>query len=414
MKVLTDRFVESARAEGVDRTEFQDAKVRGLALRVTAGGIKTWSLRYRRKVDSKRQRVTLGEYPALTLAKARDEAIKIMGAVAAGGDPAKERKRLGGARPRTFGELAKKYLESATKAKRSGFKDEQILKKDVLPELEGEPLTAVTRADITAILDSIVARGAPIQANRTFEIIRRVFNWAIEKGYMDATPMLRMKAPAKARSRDRVLSEDEIRVFWRQLDEAAMSPETARILRLCLVTGQRVSEVAGLKHDELKLELAEWHIPGERTKNGCPHIVPLSPFALDLLADASEASKGSAWLFPNPNATGSITPHAVAKAMKRSQDVFGFGAQATPHDLRRTCASNLAALGFSRVVQDKVLNHVAKDRSSIAGVYDRHAYAVEKRQALEAWGKRLATVLDERAQDGNILPFHRQPVAEAC
>jgi integrase len=100
--------------------------------------------------------------------------------------------------------------------------------------------------------------------------------------------------------------------------------------------------------------------------------------------------------------------------MKRSQDVFGFGAQATPHDLRRTCASNLAALGFSRVVQDKVLNHVAKDRSSIAGVYDRHAYAVEKRQALEAWGKRLATVLDERAQDGNILPFHRQPVAEAC
>jgi integrase len=210
--------------------------------------VKSWSLRYRRKVDSKLVRFTIGPYPAFSLSEARDEARKIKAEVARWKDPARERRRGSSGRPQTFGEVAARYIAERAAAKRSGFQDEQILKKDVLPALESEPLAEIRRVDITVILDRIVARGAPIQANRTFATIRQVFSYGVEKGFVDTSPVDRMKAPSKPRSRDRVLSHEEIRIFWRRLvAKAKMSWETRMILCLCLVTGQRVNEVAGAR-----------------------------------------------------------------------------------------------------------------------------------------------------------------------
>jgi integrase len=404
MKELNDRFVQGAKAVEGKRTDYPDAKERGLVLRVTPMGAKTWSLRYRRRVDSKLVRMTIGPYPAFSLSEARDEARQIKAAVARSKDPAKERRRGDRSVPRTFGELAARYVADRVAGKRSGFKDEQMLKKDVLPDLEGEPLGEIKRVDITMILDRIIKRGAPIQANRTFEVIRQVFGYGVEKGFLDASPIDRMKAPAKARSRDRKLSADEIRIFWRRLvSKAKMSWETRMILRLCLVTGQRVDEVAGARRSELDFGKAEWHLPAERVKNASAHIVPLSPLAVRLFEKALARAGHGDLVFAN-RATGSyVTAHAVATAMRRSREVFDFKREATPHDLRRTLASGLGELGFPRLVQDKVLNHVSADRGTISGVYDRYEYLREKRQALETWATHLSALVTGAALTSNIL-----------
>ena len=408
MQDLTDRFVQSAKAPSGKRVDYFDRKVRGLMLRVTPNGVKTWSYRYSRKSDSKRIRMTIGEYPAFSLSQARNDALKIMAEVARRKDPAKDRKRGDRSKPRTFGELAQRYVAERADTKRSGFKDTQMLEKDVLPDLEGEPLEEIKRVDVTMILDRIVKRGAPIQANRTFEIIRQVFGYAVEKGFMEASPILRMKAPAKSRSRDRALSHDEIRVFWRRLvAKAPMRWETRIILRLCLVTGQRVAEVCGVLKTELDLDKAEWHLPAERVKNFSAHIVPLSPLAVLLFRKAIAHAGNGELVFPSSGVRGYATPGAIARAMRRSRDVFAFKREATPHDLRRTLASGLGELGFSRLVQDKVLNHVSIDRGTIAGIYDRHSYAKEKRQALEAWAVHLEGLVTGRADAGNVVRLHQ-------
>jgi integrase len=408
MQDLTDRFVQSARPRDGKRTDFFDKKVRGLMLRVTPNGVKTWSLRYSRKSDSKRIRMTIGEYPAFSLSDARDEALKIMADVARRKDPAKDRKRGDRSKPRTFGELAARYISDRVASKRSGFKDEQMLKKDILPDLEGEPPEEIKRVDVTMILDRIVKRGAPIQANRTFEVIRQVFGYAVEKGFLDASPIDRMKAPAKSRSRDRKLEADEIRIFWRRLvSKAKMSWETRMILRLCLVTGQRVDEVAGARRSELDFEKTEWHLPAERVKNASAHIVPLSPLALLLFKKALARCGHGDLVFANRTTGSHVTAHAVATAMRRSREVFGFKREATPHDLRRTLASGLGELGFPRLIQDKLLNHVSADRGTIAGIYDRYEYLREKRQALEAWAAHLMELVTGRKDAGNVVPIRR-------
>jgi integrase len=404
MQDLTDRFVQSAKARDGKRADYFDKKVRGLVLRVTPNGVKTWSLRYSRKVDSKRIRMTVGPYPAFSLSEARDEALKIMAEVARRKDPAKERKRGDRSKPRTFGELAARYMADRVAGKRSGFKDAQMLTKDVLPDLEGEPLEEIKRVDITMILDRIVKRGAPIQANRTFEVIRQVFGYAVEKGFMETSPIDRMKAPSKPRSRDRKLSDDEVRIFWRRLvARARMNWETRIILRLCLVVGQRVNEVAGARLSELDFDKAEWHLPGERVKNASAHIVPLSPLAVLLFKKAVARSSRGEFVFPSNSADGYATAQAIATAMRRNREMFGFKREATPHDLRRTLASGLGELGFPRLIQDKVLNHVSADRGTISGVYDRYSYQREKRAALEAWASHLLALITGRPSASNVV-----------
>jgi integrase len=393
MKNLTDRYLDSVKAPD-GRLELRDAKTAGLIFRVSENGRKSWSVLYRRKADGKRRRATIGDYPSFSLADARGEALAIMAKVARGEDPAKDGTRAASNKPRTFGELADRYLTGHANGKKSGYKDKAILEKDVLPSLEGELLENIERSDISAILDAIVERGAPIQANRTFEIIRKVFNWAIEKGYIEHSPIFRMKAPAKNRRRERALTAEEILACWRKLvAKTKMSWETRMILRLCLVTGQRVGEVAGAAKSELRFKQAEWHLPSERVKNVNRHIVPLSPLALRLFEKAASRSKDPELVFPSPSTDAPITGHAVAKAMHRSRAIFGLANPITPHDLRRTCASFLGELGFSRLIQDKVLNHITADNSSISGVYDRYSYAREKREALEAWEQHLLRIL---------------------
>lgn len=385
--------MQNAKCTNGKRTDFLDEKVSGLALRVTPAGTKSWTVRYARRSDGKRQRVTIGSYPAFSLNDARTEALEILAQVARGGDPAKERKRPDASRPRTFGELAELYLKHHASRKRSGNEDERQLRADVLPVLEGEPLDAVTRADIAGILNTIVARGAPIRANRVFATIRKLFHWAIENGHLESTPIARMKPPSKERSRDRVLSPAEIRAFWRRtVARTPMDWQMRALLRICLATGQRIGEVSGAMRCELDFSRAEWLISGDRAKNGLPHLVPLSPLALRLFKRAAARSVHDELVLPSAPTGSVITKSAPSKAMRRSAEIYAFAKAATPHDLRRTCGSGIVSLGFPRLIMDKCLNHISGDRS-VSAVYDRYAYAREKRGALDAWAYHLCEIV---------------------
>jgi integrase len=391
-RALTDRLVQTLQPTGGQRLEIRDTKPRGLILRVSATGVKAWSVLYRRRIDGLRRRCTLGTFPQVTLADARSGALDVLARVSRGEDPAADRKRPTDGRPLTFGTLAERYLaQHANLNKRSVRQDRQILEKDVLPSLRNKPLESIKRADIASIVHAIVARGAPIQANRSFEIIRGLYNWALGNGLVETTPCLGLRAPAQEQSRDRTLTDDEIRLFWEGLATAPMSWSVAHILRLCLATAQRVSEVSGARHAELDLRALEWRLPGDRVKNGSAHLVPLSPLAAELFDEALARSKSTKFVFCSPMTKRPIIGQAVAKAMRRSLEHLHLE-DVTPHDLRRTAATNMAKRGIARLVVDKVLNHVSADRSTIAGVYDRYGYAEEKKQALCVWATALQSI----------------------
>ena len=391
---LTDRIVKAALPADGRRREIRDGKQRGLVLRISPTGTKSWSALYRRRGDGRRRRVTIGTYPEVSLADARTNVLGILAKVSKGADPATRNSSSTRDRPTTFGELAQLYIDRhALETKRSGHQDKQMLEKDVIPVLCNTKLIDVERHQIAAIIQRIIRRGSPIQANRTFEIVRGLYNWGVSVGLVDSNPCIGLKAPAPELARDRVLSTAELRTFWHGLPEAPMSESVRQILRLCLVTGQRVSEVAGARIDELDFDAMEWGLPGDRVKNSNAHAVPLSNLATHLFKKSASTSLDQPFIFPGRGTGKPVTGHAVAKAMKRSLDSLELN-DITPHDLRRTAATYMAKLKVPRLIIDKVLNHVSVDRSTVVGVYDRYAYSDEKRDALDQWSTQLQRLLE--------------------
>jgi integrase len=307
----------------------------------------------------------------------------------------------------TLAELAEAYLDKwARPRKRSVAEDERILRKDVIPTWGRRKARDIVRRDVIALLDRIIDRGSPIAANRTLAVVRRMFGWAASRDIVPANPCAAVKAPGKETRRDRVLSANEIAVFWRSLEIPAIpiSQPIRLALKFQLVTGQRKGEVIDAEWNEFDLGERVWTIPAQKTKNGMPHRVPLSALALAVLGgigiSTAPDSRASRWLFPSPRRDGPITGPAVDHAMRNSREGLGTG-DATPHDLRRTAASHMTSIGISRLVVSKILNHA---EPGITAVYDRHSYDREKRTALDAWGERLEEIVSTQ-------PDHQKVVA---
>jgi integrase len=372
----------------------------GFGVRVTPRGIKSWIWLYR--YNGTPRRLTLGNYPALGLADARLRLAEERKKLDAGLDPgeiivqAKRAER----QAETVAELAESYLEGwARKHKRSAGEDERILRKDVIPAWGNRKAKEIQRKDVIALLDGIEARGAPIQANRTLAVIRKMYNWAISRDLLETNPCYMVMPPGKETQRDRVLSPSEITCFWAGLNEARMSETIRLALRLQLATAQRRGEVIGAEWKEFDFDDGVWTIPGEKSKNGLPHRVPLSPFALQLVELAWANAGGSRWLFPSPRGDKPITGRAVDHAVRNNREKIGVE-NVTPHDLRRSAASHMTSMGISRLTVSKLLNHA---ESGVTAVYDRHSYDPEKRQALEAWGQRLQEIVTGEFSAGNVL-----------
>jgi integrase len=367
---MTDRFVRTLKPSG-SAIEWFDEDTRGLSLKVNPGGAVTWYFNYTRRADAIRRRVQLGKLSALALKDARLRARKMAGLVADGKDPAGDRRAEREAL--TVADLAERFLTEYAAAKRTGARQRLALAKDVLPVIGNAKAAAVTRRDIGRITDRMVGRGVTIGASRTFEIVRKMFNWALEKGLIEHNPTLGMKKPFATRRRDRVLSHAEICAVWDGLcaEATPISRDGRDVLKLCLITGQRLGEVAGMCADELDFEKHIWTIPSWRSKNGHAHRVPLPDTALDIIRTAA-ARVSTEFLFPGYGKDDAVKSSSVGKAVRRSREQIGV-AHWTAHDLRRTAATGMADLGVAPHVIGHVLNHRAITQGSVTDqVYNRY------------------------------------------
>jgi integrase len=386
---FTDRFLRTLKP-GASAVEWFDEDTRGLSLKLNPGGAATWYFNYTRRADALRRRVQLGKLTALGLKDARLRATKMAGLVADGRDPAGDRRAERDAL--TVADLVDQFFDQYAKEKRTGKRQYQMLVKDVLPIIGRSKAATVTRRDIGRITDRMAGRGVTIGASRTFEIVRKMFNWALEKGLIEQNPCLGMKKPFQTRKRERVLSSDEIRAVWNGLAEASISRDGQQVLKLCLITGQRLGEVAGMCRDEFNFESKIWTIPSWRSKNGHAHRVPLTDIALEIIEEALSGAT-TEFLFPGYGKDDAVKSSSVGKAVRRCSGELGV-AHWTTHDLRRTAATCMADLGVVPHVIGHVLNYRTVTKASVTDqVYNRYSYDREKRAALELWSTRLAAII---------------------
>lgn len=442
--VLTAKAVEAAKLDPNGRREVPDGGCRGLYLVIQSSGAKSWALRYR--FGGKSQKLTIGHVlhvrlsdapvggPALgqghTLSEARRAAERALAAVSEGVDPAKAKKAaIEAAKPVSEEALADKqaeaerdlvrtqgaaFVEGWCKAQknRSWPEVERQFKAEINPVLGDRHVAHVTKRDVKDLLKAIVARGSPVTANRVFATLRKFFSWLVDEDVIAVSPCDGITKPTEETPRERVLTDPELQDVWRGM--GAFEYPFGPMWRLLLLTGQRREEVAGIEWPELSLggNWPEWKLPGSRTKNGKPHSVPLSHLVVAILGllprEPIIAANGKKlepkFAFTTTGETH-VSGYSRSKArldaeIGRLRTEANEAAEPMPpwglHDLRRTVATRLAGFGVRLEVIEKILNHVSGSFAGIVGVYQKHDFEAEKRQALEAWTRYVELLVDER------------------
>lgn len=407
-KELSDRFCQSAKPKDGAKIDWFDTTVRGLCFRVSPAGTRAFFLVYTQPGARKRVWMKIGTYPQLSLAAARQKARDTRASIGEGSDPAAEKRAQEAAQ--TVSDLIESYLKRQVSKNRTAAESARRLRRNVVPIIGHVRLPQLHKRDITRAIDSIVDRGALIEANRTFAELRAMVRWATARGDLDANIADGMQQPAPNVVRERTLTVDEIRDLWHALPNAAMTESLRRVIRLLLVSGQRVGEVTGMERGELDLERGLWVIPASRSKNGRQHEVPLSAMAVQIIrqqiSDVDQLAERmgrepSSFVFPAPGGRAGMTNAAVSKSVLRNRHLAI--APWRPHDLRRTAASMMAEAGVSPFIIAHVLNHASITKGSVTqAVYNRYSYAKEMREALTLWADRLAGIVGGGAQ---VLPL---------
>lgn len=406
---LTAASIEKIKPPPSGQVEYYDRRLPAFGLRVSYRGSKSWFLMAR--VNGKLARLTLGRYPALSLARAREKANAAARLVAEGKDPrhleADEKRKQQEARGNTFGACAADFLAKHAKRRLRPSTQREYLRVLTGPDtrhLHGKPISEITKRDMLDVIDAIDERGSPGAAKRTLAYLRKFFNWCAERELVSRPPTDRIPRPHPEVKRDRVLTKDEIRDVLRALD--AETSVFGPLIRVLLLTGQRRAEVAGLHRSELRgLNGAEptWDIPGARTKNGQSHLVPLTPA---VLAEIGKVPNLGDLLFTT---TGETPASGFGKAKARLDNRIAeirAKEDRTPmppwtlHDLRRTMVTMMNEhLAIPPHVVEAVVNHISGlAKAGVAGVYNRALYMDDRRRALTAWAKLVQAISEETTQ----------------
>jgi integrase len=401
---LDARNVTKLPAANGRRSEYRDELLPAFFLRVSPSGARTFGVAYNTPAGQRR-RYTIGNAARTSLADARDVARRVLADVIKGEDPqqqkvAERRKRRAGVL--TFIDLARRFmrenearLAATTRYNWTNIIDSEISRGRLGPMRPEE----ITRQHVRELMRRL-APDRPYWANRTFEVIRRVFTWAVSEDLVTSTPCLGLRKPTQEPPRDRVLSSDEIRAVWAALEEEGAFGEA---VRLAFYTAARRREVLDARWTEVDLAERLWRLPGARTKNRQPHVVPLSTGALAVLARLRAISGDSEWVFPSPAPGSEERPlQAVAKHMQRI--VGRSGVAFRLHDVRRTVRTRLAEMGVPENVAEAVLGHTLP---RLVRTYNRHEPVPEMRSALEAWSARLGAILNGTARQAEVVAFAR-------
>jgi integrase len=399
-RIINDTSIRSIKPPTSGAVDYFDDLTPGLSLRVTSNDVRTWTVFYRDK-NARQKRLTLGRYPAVKLVDARELARNAQRSVAHGGDPVLEKRAAHDVL--TFGKLAETYIEDYAKLnKKSWEEDNRQLESDLLPKWKSRPATEIRSEDLLNLLNAKVRNGSPVAANRLRALVSRIFTFAADQRLMPATanPVIGVKKPAKETSRDRVLTDDEVRRIWDACD--TQNPYVSAWFRLRLVTGQRGGELLQMRWQDIDQKSHFWSIPAAYVKNAHGHRVYLNELARKLLSTVPRHEK-SVWVFPKSfmgdykhvgrrlaqsTRANIVVERKAAAGTREKADIRG-------HDLRRTAASLMASGGVPRFLISRILNH--SEEKDITSVYDRYSYDLEKKSAMGFWNRQLTAILKGRS-----------------
>lgn len=389
----------------------------GLWLRYReADKVPVWRFRY--KLAGKSRTVQIGSYTELSLAKARETAKNMAARVALGYDVASEKQERKAAalakieeekNAVTMRALANEYYERMIIGR---WKHPEAMRrridKDICPSLGHMKVEDIKPRHIDDMLQTIVRRGAPSIANDTLRWVRRMFDYGITRHVIEINPASAFDlndAGGKEEARDRALSRNElVKLFAAMRLAKGFSIENDLSIRLLLLLCVRKMELCAARKEEFDLSAGVWHLPGERTKTGKPINIPLPALAIGWLQQLFELAGPSSWLLPARKMQHRMVPHihegtigtAMGKVKPHMPDVPAF----TVHDLRRTARTHLAELGIDPVVAERCLNHKIP---GVEGIYNRHDYFNERREALNKWAALLDAL--DKGESYNVTPM---------
>jgi integrase len=458
---ITKRNVD-ALPRPAKRTHYYDDDLKGFGVIVYPSGRKTYVVEYRpgpggRATEKKRH--TIGRHGSpWTADEARKEARRLLAAVENGADPAAERaaKRKAPAAEETVEAVAERFLERHVSTLRAStardYRD--IVKKRLIPRWGGRHIADIGRKDVIDLIDEI-AVGAPVMARLVFSVVRKLFNWTIEKDLRDESPCAKITPPKPPKSRERVLADDEIVFLWKATE--ALSPPRRAASRVMLLTGAREAEVAGMTWDEIDLDGKVWRLPSSRSKNDSGHEIDLSDLVIEQIRALDDDTVRALRAQKEPErSASSISKQDRINYGRQTLGPYVFGARcdkplgnwwdmrrevereiarlrrdgAKPeaasseltaeeferfrlpawcwHDLRRTAATNMAGLGFGAEVVERVLNHQSGVRGGLVGVYQRHEYRPQRKAAVEVWAARVADLVSGTDATSNVVPIDQR------
>jgi integrase len=420
-RALTKQIVEKTAPEPRRDLFIWDSRVPGFGVRIYPTGKRMYVFQYRTKGGQQR-RVAIGLHGPFTVERARDVAADLYEGVRKGRDPAEEQttaaRRARDNVEAVIEDFVERHLEGKGRAKSYIDDTRATFANHVLPRWHGRDIKAITRRDVIELLDAIGDAGKPIAANRTLAAVRKLFNWALQRGIIEASPVTLVEMPGAERKRERTLSSDEIQTVWAAAGR--LGYPFGHFFRMALATGQRREEVAQMRIEDADEGERIWTLSSEMTKAGRAHVVPLSALALDILNEAKEAARGllakpedaepATYVFTTrgdrPISGYSKAKARLDRAVATARSEIGLPDLEpwTIHDLRRTVGTGLGKLGISRLVIARVLNHA--DRT-VTGIYDRYEYLDEKRRALDAWGRYLENLI--RPAGSNVIPIQASP-----
>ena len=391
---LTDIKIKSL-AAGSKQFELSDSQVPGLRIRVSSGGTKAFYFMYR--IGEKKRRIKLGMYPDLSVKEAREKARYASKTVSEGKDPQAEKQaqRLNYDQE-LFGGVVEHHISmhvDVNTKPRSASETKRILRKKFVPIWQRLHISHIDKKMVLEALDEILERDGTSAANHAFSAIRKFFNWCVERDYLKYSPCQGLKKPAKDQDRKRTLDDHELASVWKATSDIGYP--FGHYVKLLVLTGQRRSEVAGLRWSELNLNQSFWE--QATNKSDRLHLIPLSRQAIQVIHSIPRVHEEL--LFP---ARGGSNPISGFSKWKKKFDQISGVSDWTLQDLRRTLATKMGELKVPLVVSELALNHSSKSLSGVAGVYHRYEYADEKREAMQNFADELDLIVS-RAQSKAAL-----------
>lgn len=384
MSNFTDTYIKSLKAKVSRYEEYEGG---GFGIRITPNGIKSWIYRY--KINGKTDKLTLGHYPTMSLANAKKRFVELSGLRREGHTPKQVIERETLRESNTVAKLvAEWYKNYAEKNRKKPRQIKQQIEADIIPMLGHLALEKIQTIDIAKALDKIVERGAPIHANRVLSTIKQAFNYGVSRGSLQYNPASNIRTRdigGIEKSRDRVLSLEEIKKIWRFLDssESQMSLQTKSAIKIILLTGVRTAELRLATWNEFDLDNSLWIIPAEHCKGGETLKIHLSEHVQDLLNTLSQEC-GSGHVIYGKSPYQPLSENALSRAIARIQKRIGIP-KWTAHDLRRTFATHLGeSLRIDPVVIEKCLGH---KMPRIMATYNKNEMLHERKEALDKWGQ---------------------------